>query len=453
MPAAENASGLGQPPEPAQRASFLRDLRLVWGEPGFRRLFSTRLISQTGDGLFTAGLGGYVFFNATNFPDPASGALAFAVLYLPYSLIGPFAGVFIDRWSRRQILVRSALIRSLFVAITAGLVASGKLGIPLYVGVLAVLGVNRFFLSALSAALPHVVPADKLVMANSVSPTAGGIAAAIGGIAGLGVHVALHGGRGEYAATLLVAGCCYIAAGLVSTTMARDALGPQHPDGAPPPGRILAELAVVLAGLAAGARYIAGRRRPAAALAATAANRLCYGILFLMSILLYRNYFYRAEGANKALGHYALLTALVAVGYGASAFLTPVAARRLGKPAWIALLLAVAAITTAVLGVPFNQVGFLVLGFFLGLAGQGIAICATTILQEDISDDYRGRAFSFYDMTFNVLFVAGAAISAAFMPMTGKSDALITAVAIGYALAAGGYWALSRRAPAAVAPS
>ena len=30
---------------------------------------------------------------------------AFAVLYLPYSLIGPFAGVFIDRWSRRQIIV------------------------------------------------------------------------------------------------------------------------------------------------------------------------------------------------------------------------------------------------------------------------------------------------------------------------------------------------------------
>ena len=56
-------------------------------------------------------------------------------------------------------------------------------------------------------------------------------------------------------------------------------------------------------------------------------------------------------------------------------------------------------------------------------------------------------------MTFNVLFVAGAGISAAFMPMTGKSDGLIAAVAIGYALAATGYWALSRRAPAEVAPN
>jgi MFS family permease len=102
-------------------------------------------------------------------------------------------------------------------------------------------------------------------------------------------------------------------------------------------------------------------------------------------------------------------------------------------------------VACAVLGAPFNQAGFLALGFFLGLVGQGIAICATTVLQEAIGDDYRGRAFSFYDMTFNVLFVAGAGISAAFMPLTGKSPGLLAAVAIGYAVAAAGHWALSRR--------
>jgi MFS family permease len=452
MPATAATAAAGQSPEPARRSSFLRDLRVVWAEHGFRRLFSTRLISQTGDGLFTAGLGGYVFFNATSFPNPTSGAAAFAVLYLPYSLIGPFAGVFIDRWSRRQILVWSALLRSVFVVITASLVASGKLGVPLYVGVLAVLGVNRFFLSSLSAALPHVVPEDKLVMANSVSPTAGGIAAAIGGLAGLGVHVALHGGRGEYAATLLAAALCYIAAGLVSATMGRDLLGPTTEARERKPG-IAAELGVVLTGLVAGAAYIGRRRRSAAALAATGANRLFYGVLFLMSILLYRNYFYRAESANKALSHYAVLTALVAIGYGAAAFVTPIATRRLSKQAWITALLAFAAVAIAVLGTPYKQVGFLILGFFLGLAGQGIAICATTILQEDVGDDYRGRAFSFYDMAFNVLFVVGAAVGAVFMPPTGKSADLVAAVAIGYLLAAGGNWLLSRRLPTAGAPS
>jgi MFS family permease len=244
-------------------SSFLAELRSVLRERDFRRLFATRLISQTGDGIFTAGLGSYVFFNTTSFPNPASAAAAFAVLYLPYSLIGPFAGVFIDRWSRRQILVWSALLRTAFVVLTAALVGSGRLGVPLYAGVLLVLGVNRFFLSSLSAALPHVVAQDKLVMANSVSPTAGGIMAAVGGIAGLGVHVATGGGRAGSAITLLVGGGCYLLASLVARTMPRALLGPAREPGKRPPGRVLGEFALVLTGLAAGARYVLRRRPPA----------------------------------------------------------------------------------------------------------------------------------------------------------------------------------------------
>jgi hypothetical protein len=306
--------------------------------------------------------------------------------------------------------------------------------------------VNRFFLSALSAALPHVVAEDKLVMANSVSPTAGGIMAAVGGLAGLGVHVALHGGRGEYAATLLAAGFCYVAAGLVSATMARDLLGPTRDDREARPGSITRDLAAVAIGLAEGARYIARRRGPASALAATGGNRIFYGILFLMSILLWRNYFYSGESANKALSHYAVLTLIVAVGYGAAAFVTPVATRRLSKRAWIVALLLTGAVVVGVLGPPFSQPAFFVLGFFLGLAGQGIAICATTILQEEVGDAYRGRAFSFYDMFFNALFVGGAAVSAAFMPVSGRSVPLMVAIAIGYAATAIGYLTFSRPA-------
>jgi len=425
-------------------SSFLAELRSVLQERDFRRLFATRLISQTGDGVFTAGLGSYVFFNSTSFPNPASAAAAFAVLYLPYSLIGPFAGVFIDRWSRRQILVWSALLRTLFVVLTASLVASGNLGVPLYAGVLLVLGVNRFFLSSLSAALPHVVAEDKLVMANSVSPTAGGIMAAIGGIAGLGVHVATGGGRTGSAITLLVAGCCYLLASLVASRMPRPLLGPAREPGERPPDRVPGEFALVLAGLAAGARYVLRRRGPAAALGATGGNRFLYGILFLMSILLYRNYFYRSAGANTALSHYTVLVIASALGYACAALITPRLTKVLSKPAWITVLLAAAALISGPLGETFSQVAFLIIGFALNLAGQGVAICATTILQEEVDDDYRGRVFSFYDMMFNITFVAGAGLSAAFMPATGRSAAIIGLVAAGYAVTAGAYWLASR---------
>ena len=173
----------------ALRSPFAVDLRSVLSERDFRRLFTTRLISQAGDGIYTAGFGAYVFFSATTYPDPAAAAEAFAVLYLPYSFIGPFAGVFIDRWSRRQILLVSALVRAVLVAITALLIGSGELGIPLYVSALAALGVNRFFLASLSAALPHVVREDKLVMANSVAPTIGGIVTTVAGVAGIGIRL------------------------------------------------------------------------------------------------------------------------------------------------------------------------------------------------------------------------------------------------------------------------
>ena len=86
-------------------------------ERDFRKLFASRLVSQTGDGVFNAGFAAYAFFSAQSFPNPAAAVDAFAVLYLPYSLIGPFAGVFIDRWSRRQIIVYGALIRAAMVAV------------------------------------------------------------------------------------------------------------------------------------------------------------------------------------------------------------------------------------------------------------------------------------------------------------------------------------------------
>jgi MFS family permease len=429
----------------AAHPTYLGDLRTVLAERDFRRLFSTRLISQAGDGVFTAGLGTYVFFNATSFPNPGAAAAAFAVLYLPYSLIGPFAGVFIDRWSRRQILVWSALLRACLVVFTASLVASGSLGLPLYISVLAVLGVNRFFLASLSAALPHVVAEDKLVMANAVAPTAGTIASFLGGLVGIGVHLATGSGQGGSAVTLLAAGMCYVIAGAIGATMHRNLLGPPPlAEGEVRPG-LLAELSIVAKGLASGAQHVWQRRPVAAALGATGSQRAVYGILLLTSILLYRNYFYRASSANTSLGHFVLVVIAAAIGYGLAALVIPMVTRRVSKAACIALLLSLGAVVTGVLGPTFQQVSFLVISLTLGLVAQGVAICTTTIIQQRMDDSYRGRVFALYDMLFNVPFVLGALVAAQIIPITGKSYALIAVAALGYLAAAGLYAAASRQ--------
>ena len=267
--------------------------------------------------------------------------------------------------------------------------------------------------------------------------------AAVGGIVAAGLNAATGNSERGAAITMLVAGGCYVGASLVAATMRRDLLGPQREPGVPQ-GRLLSDLGSVVAELASGLRYTLRHRGPASVLAAIGGNKFLFGILLVMSILLYRNFFYPSS-ASVAEGHYTVLALLSAVGYGCAALAVPPTARRLSKPAIIALALAASALVTGGLGETFDQIAYLIMGFCLGLTGQGVAICATTILQEEVDDAYRGRMFAFYDVMFNVMTAAGALVSAAFMPRTGRSPEIIGLVAAGYAVTAAGYWLLSRQ--------
>ena len=163
-----------------------------------------------------------------------------------------------------------------------------------------------------------------------------------------------------------------------------------------------------------------------------------------MSVLLYRNYFYRSS-VSVAEGHFGVLVVLAGIGYACAALITPPATRRLSKPAWITLMLAASAVVTLALGETFSQPAYLAIGFCLYLTRQGVAICAVTILQEEVDDAYRGRVFAFYDMMFNAAYVAGAALSVVIMPPNGHSPGLIALVGAGYAVVAAAYWLAVRR--------
>jgi MFS family permease len=433
---------VGAAPEDSRRSSFGADLRAVLTERDFRQLFAARLVSQAGDGVFNAGFAAYAFFSAQSFPDPAAAVDAFAVLYLPYSLIGPFAGVFIDRWSRRQIIVYGALIRAAMVAIAGFVVLSGQTGVPLYISALAVLGVNRFFLSAVSAGTPHVVPADKLVTANAVAPTSGTVASLVGGVVGLGVHLVSGGGLMGSAATLWFGGACYVVAGLLGARMSRDLLGPLKTEKSST-GSLTAELKDVAQGLVDGIRHLNRRRRAAYALGAVGVHRALYGTLLVEALLLYRNYFFHGSG-NTALGHVTELVITSAIGFGLAAFITPPGVKRLTKDQWIATWLLVGGVTTLVLGPTFNQFAYLLLGFGLGLSAQCVKICVDTTVQQTTDDRYMGRVFALYDMIFNVAYVVGPAIAVPFMPATGKSYPVVLATGALYIAAGAVYTALTK---------
>jgi hypothetical protein len=290
-----------------------------------------------------------------------------------------------------------------------------------------------------------VVGGDELVMANSVGPTSGTIVAFVGGIVATGVHIAASGPIGS-AITILISGVCYVAACLTATLMRRDSLGPTLGEKAGLRG-VGSELEHVALGLVDGLRHVWHRRAARAALLATGAHRFLYGILLLMSILLYRNYFYHGISGHTALKHFLQVVIASAIGYGAAAWLTPVATYRVTNATWITGLLAIGGVVTGTLGLSFGQPEFVAIGFVLGVVAQGIAISTTTILQQATADQFLGRVFSINDMLYNVSFVLGAAVSAAFMPDTGRSVAMLLVAGGGYVIAAGGYRLMAGQPP------
>lgn len=424
----------------------LADLRLVLRGRDFRRLLATRLVSQAGDGAFQVGLASLFFFSPERQATAGAAAAAFAAALLPYTLVGPFAGVLLDRWRRRQVLLRANLVRAAMVAGVAGLVAAGVVGPALYAVVLACLSVNRFFLAGLGASLPHVVPREQLVMANAVTPTAGTVAALLGAAGGYGLRTLLGAGDRTDALVVALGAVAYLVSAALATRLHPDRLGP---DGVPPSAR--RAVARVLAGLADGARHVRERRPALHALAVIGAHRFAFGVLTITTILLCRNHFNDAADVDAGLALLAAVFAVSGAGFALAAVVTPLGAGRLGAQGWIVVCFAAAAVVQGLVAAWVTVPVLLAAAGVVGLAAQGSKICVDAIVQRTVDDAYRGRVFSLYDVVFNAAFVAAAAVAAGVLPDDGLSRPLLAVVAAGYAVAAAGYAVVSRRGPGAPA--
>ncbi|MFF2780418.1 MFS transporter [Streptomyces sp. NPDC058052] len=405
--------------------SVVRDLRVLLRLRDFRRLLTVRLLSQCADGVYQVALATYVVFSPEKQTSPTAIASAMAVLLLPYSLVGPFAGVLLDRWQRRQVFLYGNLLRALLAGGTAVLVLASVPDWLFYASALSVTAVNRFVLAGLSAALPRVVDEERLVVANSLSPTAGTLAATVGG--GLAFGVRLLADDSD-AAVVAFGAVLYLCAALASLRIARTLLGPD-PDQVPP--RLSTALVSTAQGLAAGLRHLSERRPAARALAAVGSMRFCYGALLVTVLMLCRYTWSTTE--SEGLGLLGIAVAASGAGFFAAAVLSPWAVGRFGPFGWMILCSAAAAVLVPALTLPFAPTPFLVAAFVLGLITQGAKIATDTVVQTNVDDAFRGRVFSLYDVLFNVAFVAAAGVAALMLPPDGRSPLLVALVAAGYA--------------------
>lgn len=395
------------------------------------------MASQFGDGLFQAGMAGALLFNPDRAADPMAIARAFAVLFLPYSLLGPFAGALMDRWDRRLVLVGANMCRLIFIA-TIGTILAVRAGdMALLLAALLANGLARFVSSGLSASLPHVVPREQVVTMNAVATAAGAVAAFVGANFMLVPRFVVGSGDEGASAVIFLTAIPIAIALLLSWRFGSHVLGPDDTKRAIHGPAVYA----VVTGWLHGARTVAQRPTVAATLSGLATHRMVVGINSLLILLLVHHMTDpKTEGFGTALMFFG------AAGLGAflANVLTPPAVRRWGRYATANGALAVSAaveVAGAGLLIPV-MVGC---GFVLGVTGQVVKLCADSAMQMDVDDALRGHVFAVQDALFWVSFIVAITVSALLIPDDGRAPAFALFGALLYLVGLAMHGVLGRR--------
>lgn len=378
--------------------------------PGAGKLTAIRFAGQFGDGLFQAALSGAILFNPERESNPAAIAAGFAVLLVPYSVIGPFAGAMLDRWDRRAVVLWAGVVRMALIAVTAVLLCAGGGETPLLLLALTTVGLSRFVLAGVSASLPHVVRTEWLVPMNSLLATIGSGFAAAG--AGAAVGIIGYFGAGDFGSGMAVAAS---ASGSIVGTVAaarftRRSLGPTTRLDRDDRGAWEA-LADIAAGLKSGAVAVWKSPTVTAAMAGIGAHRIAFGIDTLIMVLILRET--TSSSLPGGLAGFGVVVGATAAGMLLAALLTPFVLPRFGRVRSIVGALAFAAIVQVTFIAALTQTSLLIGAFLLGIAGQTIKLTGDASMQTEIDDDHRGRVFALQDTVFNIFFV-GALATAAF---------------------------------------
>jgi MFS family permease len=379
------------------RGSFAR-ARDALASRDFRLLTAARVASNFSDGLFQAFLIDRLVFLSPEKGTAIGLAKAFAVLVIPFSLVGPFTGVVIDRWSRRSILTFTPLIRATAVLGILAL-SGGSTSLMLYALTLVVVSLNRFYISTTSAAIPALVPEEDLLMGNSVTQATGTVVTFLGLVLGTQIADGI-GDRGLLVIPLLL---WPTAASIVARM--RD---PLRPVGAQ--GTLRAELRRITVDLARGARRLAATPPALGSVTSIALDQFLFGVVTVLSVVVFKEEFREgvaSYGRIVGAGGVGVLVGTATVGWFE---------QRMTKPRIIALAFAVAGVVGLLVAPKIIGPTVFLMSFTLGLTYPWRKVPADTIVQDSIPDRYRGRVFALYDLAFSMPRVAAAGLAALLIP-------------------------------------
>jgi MFS family permease len=397
--------------------------------PRLSRLLAVRWTGQATDGVFQSALASFVLFSPERQADALSAAIGFAVVLLPYSIVGPFVGTILDRVSRQRALFYSNLARSANLLLVALLVFSGTTGVALTIVVLVAFGINRLILAALSAGLPLLVETKSLITANAIAVTGGSVLVVVGGGIGVGVRALVDGAAiADHADALLItlAAAGYFVAALLTTRLLKFEIGPGTHE------RHSASFSQGFTEMREGLAFLRTHIDAARGIVATAVHRGGLTALTLTALLLERNTFNDPDQPEKGLAGFGIALTIAGVGVFLGAFLAPYGVGKVGRHRWIKFAMFASAASPLVLAVSQTSIALSITAFLTAFFGQNIKVTNDALVQSKIDDYYRGRVFAVYDVVVNSAIVSGGLIAALLLPPSGVSAIVPLCVSAAY---------------------
>ena len=379
----------------------------------FGLLWLGGLISVAGDWVLYAALPYFVY--ARTGSTVATAGMIVAEL-APGVVLGSIAGVFVDRWNRKRVLVVANALQAAAVALLLLVPNGGWVGL-VYVAALAQSSVAAFSLPAESALLPSLVADADLVAANALNA----LNNRLGRLVGLPLGGALFSVVGLEG--VVVADCStFLLAALLIAPIA----APRRPRvdaGGSESAR--SAYAALWAEWLAGLRIM--RRERTIAVIFVVLGVMTFGGTMLDPLF--------APWVRDVLHQGAQVYAWLLVAHSASGILGTLLVGRFGARLSPRVLMGWSSVAAGIMLLVRSNVPSVWVAFALALAGGVTSVAAAvgveTLVQRRIRDEYRGRIFGLLGASGALLSLLGAAVgglgaeAVGIVPMLDVASALI----------------------------
>ena len=366
-----------------------------------RLLLAANLVSLCGDWVLGIGIA-YAVYDLTGSTLASAGSLLAA--YLPQVLVGPVAGVLVDRWDRRRTMIVANLAMAVAVLPLVLVVDAATVWL-LYPLLVLQSVVEVFFAPAEQAFLPRLVEEDELVTANALNGQAGQVARLVGGALG-GVAAA----AGGIPAVALLDAATFVVSALLLSRIRTSGRVVADATEAAPVSEVERRFSRFRADLVEGVRVVGASRTLRVVLVfalITAAGEGVMGTLF-------------APFVNDVLGGSGRAYGLIAGSQAVGGVVGGLVAAAIGHRLSPALLLGAGAMTLGVIDLAIflyplalgetwwpALAGMMVVGLPAALTTAGY----TTLFQRATDDASRGRAFSLLALTRTVAVLVGTTLA------------------------------------------